>query len=56
MFLQHNMDRFLRLKLEMVYKDIPVEQARQRFEEMKTTPPSEPPKVKRKLRIPANNK
>ena len=43
----------------MVYRGIPVEQARQRFEELKTgeplTMPPEVPvvKVRRKLRIPA---
>lgn len=34
------MDRLLKLKLEMVYKDFPVELARQRFEELKNAPPS----------------
>ena len=51
MFLQHNMDKFLKLKLEMVYKDFPVERARQTFEELKALPPKEVPKPKRKLRI-----
>ena len=35
----------------MVYKDLPIEQARQRFEEIKVVPP----KPKRKLRIPAKS-
>ena len=50
------MDSLLKLKLEMVYRDFPVEQARLRFEELKVPqpPPPERPiiKVKRKLRIP----
>lgn len=42
----------------MVYRGIPVEQARQRFEELKAEPPRMPVevpvvKVRRKLRIPA---
>jgi hypothetical protein len=49
------MDRLLRLKLEMAYKDFPIEQARQAFEEIKNSAPpkSDVPVVKkrRKLRI-----
>ena len=55
MFPQQSMDRLLRLKLEMVYKDFPIEQARQAFEEIQNTQPPQPniPVVKkrRKLRI-----
>jgi hypothetical protein len=46
----------------MVYRDTPVEQVRQQFEELKQTQPPEgvaplpAPKVKRKLRIPAADK
>ena len=51
------MDKFLKLKLEMVYRGIPVEQARQLFEDMKAEPvqvlPMPTLKVRRKLRIPA---
>ena len=35
----------------MVYKDFPVERARQTFEELKAIPPKEVVKPKRKLRI-----
>jgi hypothetical protein len=34
------MDRLLQLKLEILYKDLPIEQARQRFEDLKQLPPS----------------
>lgn len=46
----------------MVYRGVPVEQARQRFDELKAgEPPQMPPevpvvKVRRKLRIPAESK
>jgi hypothetical protein len=55
------MDKFLKLKLEMVYRGIPVEQVRQQFEVMKGEPLKEleqpTVKVRRKLRKePANNK
>ena len=46
----------------MVYRGIPVEQVRQRFEELKAGEPPKLPteipvvKVRRKLRIPAENK
>lgn len=43
MFPQQNMDRLLQLKLEILYKDLPIEQARQRFEDLKQLPPSTPP-------------
>lgn len=50
------MDKLLKLKLEILYKDLPIEQARQRFEELKNAPVIEPNvpvvKVRRKLRIP----
>ena len=55
MFPQQIMDRLLKLKLEMVYRGMPIEQVRQRFEELKQTPPPTEVKavapVKRKLRI-----
>ena len=48
------MDKFLKLKLEMVYRGIPVEQVRQQFEAMKGEPVKEleqpTVKVRRKLR------
>ena len=56
------MDKFLKLKLEMVYRGMPVEQVRQRFDELKARePPQMPPevpvvKVRRKLRIPGESK
>lgn len=57
MFPQQNMDRLLKLKMEILYKDLPIEQARQHFEELKGAPPPksvQPVVVKRrKLRIPA---
>lgn len=56
MFLQHNMDKFLKLKLEMVYRDFPVERARQTFEELKVIPAVIAPKPKRKLRIVVESK
>lgn len=50
------MDKLLKLKLEILYKDLPIEQARQQFEELKNAPPVSPDipvvKVRRKLRIP----
>ena len=49
------MDQLLKLNLEIVYKDLAIEQARQQFNELKQIP-SEPLKqkpVRRKLRIPA---
>lgn len=47
------MDRLLKLKLEMVYRDLPVEQARQTFEELKGKAPRQKDMVpvKRKQRI-----
>jgi hypothetical protein len=56
------MDKYLKLKLEMVYRAMPVEQARQHFEELKSGEPPKLPvqvpvvKVRRKLRIPAEDK
>jgi hypothetical protein len=47
------MDKLLKLKLEMVYKDFPLEQARQHYDEIKSKTVEKPVKVKRKLRIPA---
>jgi hypothetical protein len=53
------MDRLLKLKLEMVYRDLPVEQARAIFDKLKDSPkesdkPAVP--VKRKLRIVTKDK
>ncbi len=57
MFPLESMDKFLKLKLEMVYRDLPIEQGRQQFEEMKQEPVEVLPlplvKVRRKLRIPS---
>jgi hypothetical protein len=56
------MDKFLKLKLEMVYRGMSVEQARQHFDELKSGEPPKMPvevpvvKVRRKLRIPAADK
>lgn len=56
------MDKYLKLKLEMVYRGMPIEQVRQRFDELKAgEPPQLPPeipvvKVRRKLRIPGADK
>lgn len=53
------MDSLLKLKLEILYKDLPIEQAQQRFSSLKETP--EPSKdipmlkVRRKLRIPGKD-
>jgi hypothetical protein len=50
------MDNLLKLKLDLVYRGLSIEQARQRFELLKTTTPKERdvPVVtkRRKLRIP----
>jgi hypothetical protein len=35
MFAVQNMDNFLKLKLEVTYRDMPIDQARTRFEELK---------------------
>ena len=52
------MDKLLKLKLQILYQGLPIEQARQTFNEIK---PEEPPKEevrkrKRKPTIPAGNK
>lgn len=56
MFPQQSMDRLLKLKMEILYKDLPIEQARQHFNELREpllVKSSEPVVVKRrKLRIP----
>ena len=54
MFPHQIMDKLLKLKLEILYKDFPIEQARQTFDQIKEelVPKEQPPK-KRKLRIPA---
>jgi len=46
------MDNYLKLKLQVVYKDLPIEQARSRFDDLKAQSLPPTPK-KRKLRIPA---
>jgi hypothetical protein len=50
------MDSLLKLKLDLVYKGVSIEQARQRFELLKSEPPKERnvPVVtkRRKIRIP----
>jgi hypothetical protein len=59
MFPQEIMDRLLKLKLEMVYRDLPVEQARQIFDKLKEENPVSdkvPVPVKRKLRIVTKDK
>ena len=60
MFPWQSMDKLLRLKLEILYKDFPAEQARQAFDEIKAqeAPPQrkDEVKVRRKLRIPAGEK
>jgi hypothetical protein len=46
------MDSYLKLKLELAYKDLPIEQARSRFDELKAVNLPPPPPVRRKIRIP----
>ena len=55
MFVVKSMDsnsNLLRLKLDMVYRDLPVEEAQKKFEDLKVVPPEtavvEAPKPKRK--------
>jgi hypothetical protein len=54
------MDSLLKLKLEMVFRGIPLEQARQRFEELKSAPPTESKEAKvvkrRKLKLGTSDK
>jgi hypothetical protein len=45
----NNMDNFLKLKLEVVYRGLPIDQARQRFNELKELP-APVLKPKRKLK------
>ena len=51
------MDRLLKLKLEMAYKDFPVELARPLFDELKSAPPPKTtiPKIvaRPKIKIPS---
>lgn len=46
-------DSLLKLKLDMVYRDLPVEEAQKRYAELAGPPPAEvpppPPKPKRKI-------
>lgn len=55
MFPLQSMDKLLKLKLEILYRDFPIEQARQTFNEIKQIPPPPEQNVpkRRKLRIPA---
>ena len=51
------MDKYLKLKLDLVYKDLPMEIAEQRFNALNTpteepAPAPIPAPVRRKLRIP----
>jgi hypothetical protein len=53
MFVVKSMDgsfNLLKLKLDMVYRDLPVEEAQKKFEELKVVPPEtvEVPKPQRK--------
>jgi hypothetical protein len=57
MFPQQNMDNYLKLKLDLVYKDLPLEVAEQRFKTLSapvdpqvSAPPPAP--IRRKARIP----
>jgi hypothetical protein len=57
MFPQQNMDKYLKLKLDMVYKDLPLEVVEQRFKDisapMKEAASAPPPApIRRKARIP----
>jgi hypothetical protein len=60
MFPLQIMDNLLKLKLEMVFRGIPLEQARQRFEELKGAPPIESKEAKvvkrRKLKLGTSDK
>jgi hypothetical protein len=55
------MERYLKLKLEMVYLDLPIEQVRQSFDTLKQPPvaenkgvvPAPAPVVRKRKRIPA---
>ena len=54
-FAVKNMDNLLKLKLDMVYRDLPMETAQKRFSEATVVPPAPPepapapPKVRRKV-------
>lgn len=58
MFPQQSMDSFLKLKLELVYKDLPIEVAEQRFNALKQpvapkeeeAAPAPPPPKEKKVR------
>jgi hypothetical protein len=57
MFPQQNMDKYLKLKLDLVYKDLPLEAAEQHFKELlapveQTVSPPPPAPIRRKARIP----
>lgn len=54
MFPYQIMDRLLKLKLEILYKDLPIEQAQEQFNAIKQIPPptEDTKPKKRKLRIP----
>ena len=58
MFPYQIMDKYLKLKLELAYKDLSVDQARQFFEQLKQTPEVTEaelviPKPAKRKRIPA---
>lgn len=50
------MDKLLKLKLQILYQGLPIEQARQTFNEIKEQLPKPERPRKRKGTIPANNK
>jgi hypothetical protein len=50
------MDKLLRLKLEMVYRGMPIELVRQRFDEIKASELAEAQKVEVKPPIPVKRK
>ena len=52
MFAMKNMDKLLQLKLDMVYRSLPKEEAQKRFTELNVEPP--PKKVIRKVRVKEN--
>ena len=56
MFPLQIMDKLLRLKLEMVYRGMPIELVRQRFDEIKASELAEAQKVEVKPPIPVKRK
>ena len=49
MFVLKNMEALLKLKLDMVYRDLPMEEAQKRFDEVAVPAPA--PVVKKKLKV-----